>query len=234
VARAFQAGASLLIGHGSGSYGHSVASHYGTSAGVRDAAGWFGYARVAAVTRELNQIVVQALLRYGLPAVALPPSASARARAGQLLALDYGVAGDLLAARALPVVFGDVALDEEWGGTIVSTEQVFAYLAEKLSPARIVLAGEVDGVYDGDPLTGEATQLYSAIDSGNIAAVAGHLGRARGADVTGGMADKVLRMHDLARRLPGLRVQIINGTTPGLMERALLGQAEGEGTTISA
>jgi len=234
VAEAYSAGAMLLLGHGSGSYGHSVASHYGTRDGIRDAAGWYGFARVAHVARELNQIVVRALLEHGLPAVALPPSASARARAGQLLSLDDSVVRRLLDVRALPVVFGDVSLDEERGGTIVSTEQIFSYLAPRLSPARIVLAGEVDGVFDADPARGGAPHLYPSIDSGNIADVVRHLGQARGADVTGGMADKVLRMYELAGRLPGLRVQLVNGATPGQLKRVLLDQAAGDGTTITA
>ena len=233
VAAARNAGARMLLGHGSGSYGHHVASQYGTRRGVRGDVGWYGYARVARVARELNQTVVAALLDEGLPAVALPPSASARARAGQLVWLEHEAAQRLLQVGALPVVFGDVALDEEWGGTIVSTEQVFSYLATFLKPARIVLAGEVDGVCDGDPTAGREVEVYSVINSGNYHEVLRHLGQARGADVTGGMADKVRRMYELAARQPGLRIQIVNGRTPGLLQRAILGQAEGEGTTIT-
>ncbi|MGQ9553541.1 MAG: isopentenyl phosphate kinase [Anaerolineae bacterium] len=234
IAVAFSAGVKLLLGHGSGSYGHHLASRYGTQQGVHGAAGWEAFARVAQVARELNRLVVAALLAEGLPAVALPPSASARARAGQLLCLEHGVAQQLLQAGALPVVFGDVALDEEWGGTIISTEQVFAYLASYLRPERIVLAGEVDGVCDRAPSEDEWARVYPLINSSNYQDVLQHLGQARGADVTGGMADKVRRMYELAVQQPGLRVHIVNGARPALLQRAILGQAEGEGTVIVA
>lgn len=234
VAAAVAAGARVLLGHGSGSFGHVAAARHGTRHGVGDAAGWRGFAEVAAAARELNRIVIAQLLRAGLAAVSLPPSASARARAGTLVSLDSRVAAMLLAHGALPVVFGDVALDEDWGGTIVSTEQVFCHLAEALGPARIVLAGEVAGVYDGDPNTGGGASLYPLIDGRNLDEVRRHLGRARGADVTGGMLDKVLRMHELAVCRPGLEVQLIDGNEPGLLRDAITGGAPGRGTLIRA
>ena len=49
---------------------------------------------------------------------------------------------------SVPVVFGDVALDEVRGGTIISTEEIFAWLAVRLRPQRVILAGEVAGVLE--------------------------------------------------------------------------------------
>jgi len=232
VASAFNSGVRLLVGHGSGSFGHYVAQQYGTRMGVRGAGGWYGYAQVGMAARQLDQIFVGALLKAGLPAVSVPPSASAVARAGELVAMDQRVITSLLHSGALPVVLGDVAIDEEWGGTILSTEQVFAFLAPRLEPTRIVLAGEVEGVYSADPADVGEALLYRYITPENFHEVARHLGRARGADVTGGMLDKVRRMYALAMASPGLEIQIVNGKVPGLLERAILGEAKGEGTTI--
>lgn len=232
IAAAVATGVTVLVGHGSGSFGHSAAKRHGTRQGVRGAEGWAGFAEVSLVARQLDAIVVQALVQAGLPAVSLPPSASARARAGELTWLDTWVAQALLAVEATPVVFGDVALDEQWGGTIVSTEQVLAYLAKRLHPRRIVLAGEVDGIYDRDPGLFPQAVLHGAIGPENYHRVLRSVGEARGADVTGGMADKLHRMYELAAQVSGLDVQIINGQHPDLLRRAILGQAVGEGTAI--
>jgi isopentenyl phosphate kinase len=232
IAKAWRAGTRLVVGHGSGSFGHSVAKRYGTRQGVHSESDWYGFAQVAQVAREMDRLVLRALLDAGVPAVALPPSASARARAGELERLDTNTAAALLAARAVPVVFGDVALDEEWGGTIVSTEQVLGSMAVSLKPDRLVLAGEVEGVFDGDPHAQEGVQLIPAITRANYSEVLGCLGQARGADVTGGMADKVRRMYALTQQLPTLRVQLINGLHPDLIYEAIVGQAAGAGTTI--
>ncbi len=234
IAAAWRSGLRLLIGHGSGSFGHSVAQRHGTRLGVHSPQEWLGFAQVASVARELDALVVQALLAAGVPAVSLPPSATAKAHAGELLTLDTSVAEALLKAPAVPVVFGDVALDEEWGGTIVSTEQALAYLALKLRPQRFVLAGEVDGVFDADPHASSDVHLIPAITSANYAEVLHCLGQARGADVTGGMADKVQRMYRLTQMLPGLRVQVISGLRPGLLAAAIAGEPVTAGTVIGA
>ncbi len=66
----------LLLGHGSGSFGHHAAKQAGTRAGVYTAADWQGYQAVWASARRLNQIVVAACQQAGLPVLAFPPSAS--------------------------------------------------------------------------------------------------------------------------------------------------------------
>lgn len=37
-------------------------------------------------------------------------------------------------AGIVPVVHGDVAFDQELGGTVASTEEIFAFLARELKP----------------------------------------------------------------------------------------------------
>ena len=66
-----------------------------------------------------------------------------------------------------------------------------------------------------------------------IAAVLRGAGASHGVDVTGGMRAKVELMWRLVSATPGLTVQLI-GPAPGLLERALLGEADGEGTLIAA
>lgn len=39
-----------------------------------------------------------------------------------------------LEAGIVPVIHGDVAFDEELGGTVASTEDLFAFLATKMPP----------------------------------------------------------------------------------------------------
>jgi isopentenyl phosphate kinase len=59
----------------------------------------------------------------------------------------------------------------------------------------------------------------------------GGVGGAAAADVTGGMAGKVVAMQTLARDLPGMVVRIFSGEEPGLVQAALLGRADA-GTLI--
>src|SRR5512146_1620840 len=51
----------IVLGHGSGSFGHVPARKYGTRQGVRTPEEWLGFAEVWKEARALNQIVVDAL-----------------------------------------------------------------------------------------------------------------------------------------------------------------------------
>ena len=80
-------GLRVVLGHGSGSFGHVVARRYGTRQGVYSAADWRGFAEVAAVAARLNRIVADICLAVGVPVWSLQPSASASCRGGELVSL---------------------------------------------------------------------------------------------------------------------------------------------------
>jgi isopentenyl phosphate kinase len=211
----------LVLGHGSGSFGHVTARRYGTRGGVHGESDWLGFAQVAAVAGRLNRIVADQFLAAGVPVWSLQPSASAMCRGGMLVSMVTIPVEKALAHGLVPLLYGDVALDELQGGTIVSTEQIFAYLARQLSPARMLLVGEVDGVFEGDPLRDPSVRLVPEISAANWAIARAALGGSHGTDVTGGMLAKVEEMMDLVRDVPGLTVRLFSGERAGALEATL-------------
>jgi isopentenyl phosphate kinase len=222
----------LVLGHGSGSFGHFVSHRYKTHFGLPGGGGWKGYAQTGAAAGRLNRIVADIFLEEGLPVVSVQPSASARCRASDLLALDAQPIRELLAAGCIPLVYGDVCLDMTQGFCIISTETIFAYLARRLRPERILLVGVVDGVFTADPLQDPTAVLVPEITPDNLASVECQVGGSHGVDVTGGMWSKVRDMLALVHALPGLQVQIFSGRRPGLLEEALLHPERSIGTLI--
>ena len=217
-ARAARPEMRLVLGHGSGSFGHVEGKKYGTRAGVRTEAEWHGFAEVQAAAGLLNRLVIDAAREAGLPVVNFPPSASAVCRDGVIQAMALVPIQAALDHNLIPLAFGDVAIDEVRGGTIVSTEDVFRYLALPLKPDRILLAGIEPGVLARWP-NGEVIPEITSID------MLGEVGGAHAADVTGGMASKVREMLALAANVPGVTIQIFSGETPGLVRAALMGEA---------
>jgi len=217
-------GQQLLLGHGSGSFGHVVARQYGTRLGVRSPTDWRGFAVVWQEARSLNQIVMDALYQAGLPAIAFPVSSSAVTEDGQIVRWDIEPLRAALRAGLVPVVYGDVAFDRKLGGTILSTEDIFSYLAGKLKPFRILLAGMEQGVWADYP---GKTQLISQITPQTYAETLAVYGATAGDDVTGGMGGKVQDMLDLVRALPGLEAVIFSGVQAGNLEAALDGEVLG-------
>ena len=225
-------GLRLVLGHGSGSFGHIAARRYSTRQGVHSPADWEGFAKVAGVAARLNQIVTDAFLAAGVPVWSLQPSASARCRAGELVYLDTTPVERALAEGLVPLLYGDVALDEVQGGTIVSTEQILAFLARRLHPSRFILVGVVDGVFEADPLSDPSARHVPEISPANWQAVRAALGGSHATDVTGGMLSKVEEMVHLVREMPELEVSFFSGETPGALERAVLNPTEAGGTRL--
>jgi isopentenyl phosphate kinase len=216
----------LLIGHGSGSFGHYEAKQYKTIAGVRTSEEWHGFARVATVAAELNFHVAAALQAANVPVMRFQPSASAFAKDGNIETMALEPIRAALEHGLVPLLYGDVAFDELRGGTIISTETVFSYLANHLPVSRILLLGQVDGVWD------DQKQILPSITPANFPAIQAALGSSGGVDVTGGMETKVSDMLELVQAAPYPEIFILNGLVPKRLYKALLGEAV-LGTRIS-
>jgi isopentenyl phosphate kinase len=217
-------GRKLILGHGSGSFGHVPASHYGTRNGVYHPDEWIGFSKVWQEAAALNHLVMEALQQAGLPAVAFPPSATLMAQDGRPQRWELGPLQMALKAGLLPVVYGDVVFDTQRGGTILSTEDLFDHLARLLRPKSILLAGIEAGVWADYPT---CSQLLEEVRPEFLRGGAKGLQASGFTDVTGGMRSKVLQSLDLVQAIPDLEVWIFSGLDPGSVYRALCGQRNG-------
>ncbi len=223
----------LIVAHGSGSFGHVHAKRYGTRTGVRTPEEWLGFALTADAAARLNRRVISTLLQAGVPAWSLQPSALLRCVDGQI---DRGMIDNIqqaLAVGLVPVVFGDVALDDRRGGTIASTEEIFEWLSLQLQPRRIVLAGEVDGIYTADPQLDPTAKRIPTITPYTFSQLQAAVGASHGVDVTGGMAAKVAQSLRMVTQIPHLEIMICSGLSSGHLQHALHLTGEAVGTRIT-
>lgn len=219
----------LILGHGSGSFGHVAAKKHGTRDGVHTREGWLGFTEVRFQAAELNRFVVQSLLEAGLPAMPFPPSASMIGDNRIVTRHNVETIRRALDVGLLPVVQGDVAFDDSLGGTILSTEDVFKFLMGEFHPKRILLAGIEAGVWEDFPAR---TRLVKQIQLSRYEERRGDIGGSASTDVTGGMKAKVEEMFALIQKHENLTVQIFSAEEHGFLTRAL--QGENVGTLLTA
>jgi isopentenyl phosphate kinase len=220
----------LVLGHGSGSFGHFAADKYKVHEGrLQD---WRGYAETSAAAARLNRLVTDTMLSEGVNVVTLQPSASARCHDGELVEMAVEPITELLRHGLVPLVYGDVALDDARGSAIISTEQIFTYLAQLLRPQRILLVGEVAGVYSGDPQRDSIVRLIPEINSRNYHEVEHMLSTSFGVDVTGGMLGKIKTLFELVKEQPNLSVHILTGRRQHLVQQVLINPNLREGTLL--
>ncbi len=214
----------LIIGHGAGSYGHVSAKQHGTRQGVHTPNQWHGFAEVWWDAATLNRLVTETLIEAGLSAIALPPSASVIARDGEVARWDLGQLEAALVAGLLPVIHGDVVFDTQRGGTILSTEDLFAHLARHFQPKRLLLAGIESGVWEDFP---NRSLIIPKITPANHKKILPTLSGSAATDVTGGMESKVEQCVALTREIPDLEILIFSGDIPGQLLEVLLGSNKG-------
>lgn len=222
----------LVLGHGSGSFGHTAAKQHGTRGGLQPGTNtnhyWNGFAEVWYQARQLNRFVIDALHKQGVPSLTIDPVSAVTASDGKLSRWDLAPLKAALAAGLVPVVHGDVIFDTLRGGTIFSTEDLFEHIARELHPGRILLAGLEGAVWADYPVS---KQRVETISPATFDEIKRSIGASHGADVTGGMESKVRQMLDLAQEIPGLTAQIFSGEQPGNLQKTLAG--ENLGTLIT-
>jgi isopentenyl phosphate kinase len=214
----------LVLGHGSGSFGHQAAIKFNTRLGVAGSEGWKGFAEVWYQASALNRLVVEALRKAGLPAVTLAPFPAITARGGKIIAWNLTPLKASISNGLLPVLHGDVVFDEDLGGTILSTEDLFCYLAYHFKPKRVLLAGLEQGVWKDFPAR---SQLLNEMTPQIFVEQAPGIGHGIGADVTGGMQTKVVEMLKLVEKVPEIDVLIFSGEEPVNILRAINGENPG-------
>lgn len=203
----------LVLGHGSGSFGHVAAREHGIAEGLRSPAQLSGISRTQERAAALHREVLAALAAAGLAPYSIAPSSCMVFSGGRPAELADEPLRLALGAGLLPVVYGDVVMDRGQGVAICSTERMLETLAGRLSVRRVLWLGETDGVYGED---GRTLPRISSLEGLRFASPAG-------TDVTGGMRHRVETALALAAR--GIRSMIFNGLEPGLLERALLGES---------
>lgn len=213
-------GLRLLIGHGSGSFGHVPARKFNTRNGVKTIEQWLGFANVWSEARVLNNLVMESLKKASVPAISFPPSSQVLADNGKIKSWETFQIQSAIHNGLVPVIYGDVVFDHVLGGTILSTEELFQFLAAKLKPTKILLAGLEPGIWRSFP---QRDYIVPSITPESLEGVSRSLMGSNNPDVTGGMKTKVDEMMDLIRNGISNQVVIFSGMETGIITKVING-----------
>ncbi|MEM0124120.1 MAG: isopentenyl phosphate kinase [Candidatus Micrarchaeaceae archaeon] len=216
-------GARVIIGHGSGSFGHVAVRKYGLEKGLHGNESILGAAKTHIIAHELNRLLIKSLNKNGISALPFPPSAGGISRKGRISYWNIEPIKTALAVGFTPVVMGDVIVDSIKGIHIASTEEGFEYLAARFKPDKVISADDTDGVFDADPKIYKNAKLIRKINKKNIREALKSAGPSLKVDVTGGMHSKLQFLYNISKRY-GSTCQIVNATVPGRLRDALMGK----------
>jgi isopentenyl phosphate kinase len=219
----------IVIGHGSGSFGHVAAERSGLLDDDSDVSLAEGVSRTQRAAQALHRRVTDALRDAGVPVFSFAPSSAFVASAGEPVEVCVEPVARALELGVVPVTYGDVVMDRERGATICSTETVLRALIDGLAgnikTRRVLWFGDTEGVYDA------GGQTIEKLPPDRIDALLEDVGAPSGTDVTGGMRHRLHVARELAHR--GIPSLIASGLRAGHLRRALRGQTV-PGTTVRA
>jgi isopentenyl phosphate kinase len=215
----------LIVVHGGGSFGHPTAQKYGIKEGLKedDPTQKVGFAETHHVMTVLNGLVMDALLFHEVPAISMAPSTCIITENGKIKIFDDTVFMGMRKMGFTPVLYGDAVLDDKKGFTILSGDQLVTYLAIKYNAEKIVIGVDTDGIFEEDPKTNPNAKPIKKINLEELKKLQPKLGKAKGTDVTGGMAGKIAEIIPAVEK--GIPVVVTGATKGQSIMRALTFQS---------
>lgn len=170
----------LILIHGAGSFGHPLVEEKNLTEKIKTKKQYLDVSRVQESIKELNKIFTTELRKKDIPYLNIHPSSCCVTRDGEIKKLETKPIKQALNKEILPILHGDMVLDNERGASVLSGDRIATYLAQKLDVHRI-------GMGARSPVLDKNGKPKEVIEKSDIKALKG----AKSKDVTGGMKNKV-------------------------------------------
>lgn len=190
----------LILVHGAGPFGHKFVKDYGINHGIKTEKQVQGFVLTHQSVAELNKIVVDIFQREGLLAFPLQPSACIVQENKRIVEFRTKIMEELFKVnpRIIPVFYGDMVVDQSLKASVVSGDAIVPFLAKRLNANRILLGGDVKGIYTADPKKDRKAKLIPKINNQNYHDVLQMVSGSKAVDVTGGMKGKLSKLLETA------------------------------------
>ena len=212
----------LIIVLGAGSFGHPLAKKYkiGKSFPAEEyPEKRIGFSKTQNSVKKLNTIVCKCLIDKEIPCVSIQPSSFITTNNKRIKTFNLDLIAKYLDEGFVPIIYGDVVLDDKLKIAVLSGDQIIQYIAKNLKTkeiSEIILGTDVDGVFTKNPKKHKDAKLIEKVSSLEDIEV---LESTTNIDVTGGMIGKIKELLKLADL--GIESKIINANKERLIYNAL-------------
>lgn len=213
---------SIILIHGAGSYGHIPVRRYGLQHGWRSPKQLRGLSLTKLKLIEWENLLDEILLEHGVPVIPFLASDLFLTEKGRIVSAWLKPLASWLRLGCVPITGGDIVPDRKNGFSILSGDQIAAFIAFRLKATRLIYAVDVDGVFNTNPTLDSNPQLLETLTISSAARLVSRATSGTTPDVTGGMAGKIIEsLYATRHRIP---VYFVNLTRSGRLRKAALGQ----------
>lgn len=213
---------SIVVVHGAGSYGHIPVKYWGLESGFRNRGQVKGLVATKSRLLEWEVIFSGVFLKHHVPLLPIVASDFIVARNGRISSADLRPVRNWLSMGCIPSTGGDIVCDLNRGFSVVSGDQIAAYLAVKLQASKLIFGVDVDGVYSANPKLDRHARIMTELTPREAMDAVRHAGELDTPDVTGGMAGKIREAIPAASN--GIPVYFVNLTKGNRITKAVLNQ----------
>ncbi len=207
----------LILVHGAGSYAHPLVKKSGIHKGIYSDADKLAFAQENIDMLTLNNLITHSLVDQSIPCTSLPPHSFISKKNDQLT-FDTKLIKKYLVLGLVPVLYGDMILDNTQNASVLSGDAITTFLARELKPDKVIFLSDVDGIFDSDPKKNPQAKLIPEINNDNLENILTGLTDNNPHDVTGEMKGKIL---EIKSRLSGTEVILANGLKPQILKKVL-------------
>ncbi len=215
---------SLIIVHGAGSFGHTLAHTYRLREGTyahKD--GKQGAAYTRASVQRLNTEILDIALSAGLPTLTLHTGALIAQKRGHIETLHTAPLTSALKEKYVPILYGDMVFDSALGMSVCSGDAIVADIVKYFPISKVFFASDVDGIYTKDPHRDTHAILLETLSLRNMSEVT--LGASHNTDVTGGLKGKIDACKDLFKKSSLKEIHVFNGLAEENFAKIFAGEA---------
>ena len=212
----------VILVHGAGSYGHIPVRKYGLQQGWRSHKQLRGLSLTKFKLLEWENLLDEILLEHGVPVMPFLASDFFVTEKGRVVSAWLRPLVSWVRLGCVPITGGDIVPDNRNGFSILSGDQIAAFIAIRLKATRLIYAVDVDGVFNANPTLDSNAKLLETLTTSSAARLVSRAISGTTPDVTGGMAGKISESLSATRH--HIPVYFVNLTKSGRLRKAALGQ----------
>ena len=205
----------IILVHGAGSFGHTLAKKYELIKGSHaHKEGVRGALQTHIQVSLLHTKIMELLKKADLPAFSFPTSSHVTQTKGRIIKSTFNPLHDALKEGYIPVCSGDMVFDTAWGMSVCSGDAVIAELMRHFPVTTALFATDVAGVHTDDPYTKKDTLLIPHISQKSYGTHGITLTDSHHTDVTGGLKTKIEACMDMFEKSTLTKIHVFNGLHP--------------------
>lgn len=215
----------LVIIHGAGSFGHPPAKKYSIGEPFTNdqyPKKRIGFSKTQNCVKKLNTLICEVLIEHELPCVSIQASSFITTKNKRINNFNLELIEKYLKEGFIPVIYGDVVLDDDLKIAVLSGDQILQFIAKNLklnnskSKKEVILGTDVAGVFTKNPKKYKDAKHIPELSSLDDIE---EFDSTTNIDVTGGMIGKIKELLELANI--GIESKIIDANEPKSILNAL-------------